>query len=121
MLYGPWLHEGNPLYDRPAEELGSDERPLWPDAFNGYGYFYVRLYWTGFGAPANIVEEYVLLSAMLHVAVALKRTWDISINYTIVSGKLNLAISGLCLLTFMTIHLFQFRFGVTRPFALCPP
>merc|ERR1712176_572223 len=63
---------------------------LGPDDFNGYGYFYVRLYWTGFGAPANIVEEYVLLSAILHVAVALKRTWDISINYTIASGKMNL-------------------------------
>merc|ERR1712151_1120800 len=73
---------------------------LLPDDFNGYGYFYVRLYWTGFGASANIVEEYVLLSAILHVAVALKRTWDISINYTISSGKMNLAISGVCLLTF---------------------
>merc|ERR1712003_597521 len=31
-----------------------------PDDFNGYGYFYVRLYWTGFGLPANIVEEYIL-------------------------------------------------------------
>ena len=31
-----------------------------PDEFNGYGYFYVRLYWTGFGFQANIVEEYVL-------------------------------------------------------------
>lgn len=30
-----------------------------PDDFNGYGYFYVRLYWTGFGLPANIVEEYI--------------------------------------------------------------
>merc|ERR1711920_172573 len=94
---------------------------LGPDDFNGYGYFYVRLYWTGFGAPANIVEEYVLLSAMLHVAVALKRTWDISINYTIASGKMNLAISGVCLLTFMTIHLFQFRFGETEPYKICPP
>merc|ERR1712187_869552 len=94
---------------------------LGPDDFNGYGYFYVRLYWTGFGAPANIVEEYVLLSAMLHVAVALKRTWDISINYTIASGKLNLAISGITLLTFMSTHLFQFRFGETQPFKLCPP
>merc|ERR1712233_304370 len=28
-----------------------------PDDFNGYGYFYVRLYWTGFGLQANIVEE----------------------------------------------------------------
>jgi len=94
---------------------------LGPDDFNGYGYFYVRLYWTGFGLQANIVEEYVLLSALLHVFVALKRTWDISINYTIASGKLNLAISGITLLTFMTIHLFQFRFGETQPFALCPP
>merc|ERR1719230_1992285 len=47
-----------------------------PDDFNGYGYFYVRLYWTGFGLPANIVEEYILLSAMLHMFVGLRRTWD---------------------------------------------
>jgi hypothetical protein len=94
---------------------------LGPDDFNGYGYFYVRLYWTGFGMPANIVEEYVLLAAMLHVFVALKRTWDISLNMSIASGKMNLAISGVCLLTFMTVHLFQFRFGVTEPFDLCTP
>merc|ERR1719296_318750 len=94
---------------------------LGPDDFNGYGYFYVRLYWTGFGLDANIVEEYILLAALLHVFVALKRTWDISINYTIASGKLNLAISGITLLTFMCIHLFQFRFGETQPFKLCPP
>merc|ERR1711957_459074 len=94
---------------------------LGPDDFNGYGYFYVRLYWTGFGFDANIVEEYILLAALLHVFVALKRTWDISINYTIASGKLNLAISGITLLTFMAIHLFQFRFGETQPFKLCPP
>ena len=36
-----------------------------PDDFNVYGYFYVRLYWTGFWLPANIVEEYLLLSALL--------------------------------------------------------
>merc|ERR1711990_842747 len=94
---------------------------LGPDDFNGYGYFYVRLYWTGFGFSANIVEEYILLAALLHVAVALKRTWDISINYTIASGKLNLALSGVCLLTFMTIHLYQFRFGDTQTAYLCPP
>ncbi len=52
---------------------------LGPDDFNGHGYFYVRLYWTGFGLPANIVEEYVLLAAMLHVSVALKRTSDMSL------------------------------------------
>merc|ERR1719282_1355350 len=53
---------------------------LGPNDFNGYGYFYVRLYWTGFGFSANIVEEYILLAAILHVLVGLKRTWDISIN-----------------------------------------
>jgi len=92
-----------------------------PDDFNGYGYFYVRLYWTGFGFNANIVEEYVALCALMHVVVALKRTWDISINYTVASGKLNLAFSGVALLTFMTIHLFQFRFGETTPYEICPP
>merc|ERR1719174_3487827 len=71
---------------------------LGPDDFNGYGYFYVRLYWTGFGLPANIVEEYVLLAALLHVFVAMKRTWDISLNYTVASGQLNLAITGVLLL-----------------------
>merc|ERR1711879_383305 len=73
------------------------------------------------GAAANIVEEYVLLAALLHVFVALKRTWDISINYTIASGKLNLAMSGVLLLTFMTIHLFQFRLAETQMYVLCPP
>ena len=76
---------------------------------------------TGFGLDANIVEEYILLAALLHVFVALKLTWDISVNYTIASGKLNLAISGITLLTFMCIHLFQFRFGETHNFKLCPP
>ena len=50
---------------------------LGPNDFNGYGYFYVRLYWTGFGFSANIVEEYIALAAILHVVVALKRTWDL--------------------------------------------
>merc|ERR1712217_953012 len=94
---------------------------LGPNDFNGYGYFYVRLYWTGFGFSANIVEEYILLAAILHVLVGLKRTWDISINYTIASGKMNLALSGVTLLTFMMIHLYQFRFGATRAAHICPP
>merc|ERR1712057_15405 len=54
---------------------------LGPDDFNGYGYFYVRLYWSGFGLNANIVEEYVALCALLHILIGLKRTWDISLNY----------------------------------------
>merc|ERR1712190_48149 len=94
--------------------------------FNGYGYFYVRLYWTGFGLPANIVEEYILLAALLHVFVGLKRTWDMKLALVKSQGidALNLAISGLMLLTFMTIHLFQFRFGDTDqfgPFMVRPP
>merc|ERR1712060_178289 len=97
-----------------------------PDDFNGYGYFYVRLYWTGFGLPANIVEEYILLSVLLHVFVGLKCTWDQKLG--LIKGGLwnamNLAITGLMLLTFMTIHLFQFRFGDTDQFGayqLRPP
>jgi hypothetical protein len=46
-------------------------------------------YWTGFGFQANIVEEYILLAALLHVVVAIKRTWDISVNYALNSGKMN--------------------------------
>jgi len=94
---------------------------LGPDDFNGYGYFYVRLYCTGFGLDANIVEEYVLLAALLHVFVALKRTGDISINYKVSDGKMNLAFSGISLLTFMMIHLYQFRFGDAAAYVLCPP
>merc|ERR1719166_729009 len=97
-----------------------------PDDFNGYGYFYVRLYWTGFGLPANVVEEYVLLTIILHIIVGLKRTWDMKLKLVGSSGisVLNLAISGLMLLTFMTIHLFQFRFGDTDqfgPYYIRPP
>merc|ERR1711957_920224 len=97
-----------------------------PDDFNGYGYFYVRLYWTGFGLPANIVEEYILLSVLLHVFVGLKRTWDMKLALVKSQGvnALNLAITGLMLLTFMTVHLFQFRFGDTEqfgPYYLRPP
>jgi len=94
---------------------------LGPDDFCGYGYFYVRLYWTGFGFDANIVEEYVAICALLHVIVALKRTWDISINYPINSGKMNLAFSGIWLFVFMSIHLQQFRFGATTPYEVRPP
>merc|ERR1712014_325109 len=94
---------------------------LGPDDFNGYGYFYVRLYWSGFGLEANIVEEYVALCALLHVTVALKRTYEGSISMPMNSGKLNLAFSGITLLCFMTVHLFQFRFGITHPYAICTP
>merc|ERR1711988_478048 len=94
-----------------------------PDDFNGYGYFYVRLYWTGFGLPANIVEEYIMLSVLLHALAGLKRTMG-KLQFGFKGGNLNLAVTGLMLLTFMTIHLFQFRFGDTDqfgPYYVRPP
>ena len=69
--------------------------------------FLGRLYWTGFGLQANIVEERALLGALLHVSVALKRIWDISLTHSVASGKFNMVISGVTLLTFMTIHLWR--------------
>jgi len=65
-----------------------------------------------------------MLSILLHVFVGLKRTWDMKLTMGIKSGQLNLAITGLCLLAFMTIHLFQFRFGDTDqfgPYYITPP
>ena len=63
---------------------------------------------------------------LLHVFVGLKRTWDMKLALVNTQGisVLNLAISGLMLLTFMTIHLFQFRFGDTDqfgPYYIRPP
>ena len=89
-----------------------------PDDFNAYGCSYVRLHWTGFGLPANIVEEYILLSIVLHTIVGLKRTWNMKLALIKSSGLsvLNLAISGLMLMTVMTIHFLQFCFGGTNQF-----
>merc|ERR1719386_592936 len=94
-----------------------------PDDFNGYGYFYVRLYFTGFGLEANIVEEYILLSILLHVFVGLKRSVDKKkmIKTAGMWETMKLAITGVLLLAFMTIHLFQFRFGDTKPYLVRPP
>ena len=85
----------------------------------GYGLFLRSLYWTPFGLQANTVEEYVLLNALFHLAVVLKRTCDMSLYYSVASVKLNLAIFGMILLTFTTIHRFQFRFLQQEVEALC--
>merc|ERR1712032_1410831 len=61
---------------------------------------------------------------MGHVGVGLKRTWDMSLKAAPSTGRLNLAFSGITLLTFMCIHLFQFRFGDADQwggFLLCAP
>ena len=89
-----------------------------PDGFNGYCYFFVRLYWTGLGFQANIVEEFVLLSALLHIFAGLKRTRDQKLSSGLRSGQLNLAITGLMLLMFMTIDFFQLRFADTEQYFL---
>ena len=65
--------------------------PQGPDDFNGYGCFYVRLYWTGFGFQANTLEAYVLLSALLHIFVGLKRTIDQKLSSVLMSGPFNVA------------------------------
>jgi len=72
-----------------------------PGDLNGYGYSYVRLYRAGFGLPANVVREYVLLSVLLQVVAGLKRAWDM--KWALVKSQglsaLDLAIPGLMLLT----------------------
>merc|ERR1712046_211808 len=46
---------------------------------------------------------------------------DITSSYSLTSGKWNLAITGIVLLSYMIIHLFQFRFGATQPYKVRPP
>ena len=87
--------------------------PQGPDDFDGYGCFYIRLYWTGFGFQANTLEECVLLSALLHIFVVLKRTIDQKLSSVLMSGPLNVAIA--CLM------FFQFRFADTEQYFLRPP
>ena len=78
-------------------------------------------YWTGFEFQANTVEEYVLLSAFLHILVGLKRTWDRKLSSGLMNVQLNLAITGLLLLTFMTFYLFQCRSADTEQYFLRLP
>jgi len=87
-----------------------------PDEANGEGYMFDRIHWTGsFGGlwqnpTASIIEEYLALAILLHVSVALKRSWDISMNYTIGTGRWNMLISGVTTLAFLIKHLSDIRF-----------
>ena len=58
----------------------------------GYGYFFVRLYCTGLGFQANIVEECVLLSALQHIFAGMKRTRDQKLSSGLMSCQLSLAV-----------------------------
>merc|ERR1719210_347818 len=87
-----------------------------PMEANGEGYFFDRIAWTGgLGlvkeAPFSIVEEYLALGLLLHVSVALKRSWDISTNYCLYTGRWNMLLSGLTVLSFLTMHLADIRFS----------
>lgn len=89
-----------------------------PDEVNGEGYMFDRIHWTGgFGLikdfPFSVVEEYLALGLLVHVSVALKRTWDLNMGYTLATGKWNMALSGLVVLFFLIKHLQDFRFYPT--------
>lgn len=89
-----------------------------PDEVNGEGYMFDRIHWTGglgFAKdfPFSVVEEYLALALCVHVSVALKRSWDLNMGYTIATGKWNMMLSGLVVLFFLTKHLQDFRFYPT--------
>ena len=60
----------------------------------------------------------MLLSASLHIFAGLKRTRDQKLSSELMNGKLSLDITGLMLLMFMTIHLFQLRFADAEQYFL---
>ena len=57
-------------------------------------YFYALLYCTGLGFKANIVEEYVPLSALQPIFAGLKRSRDQRLSSALMSGQLSSAITG---------------------------
>jgi len=97
-----------------------------PEEANGEGYFFDRLLPTGgLGltktAPLSIVEEYLALALLVHVSVALKRSWDISMNYCIYTGRWNMLLSGLTILFFLTMHLHDIRFTSDMTYTMLRP
>mmetsp|Transcript_21063 Transcript_21063/g.58884 ORF Transcript_21063/g.58884 Transcript_21063/m.58884 type:complete len:383 (+) Transcript_21063:3-1151(+) len=95
---------------------------------NGEGYFFDRIAWTGgFGiwkeGPLGMsaVELYLAFALVLHVSVALKRSWDISLNYTIGTGRWNMLLSGLTILFFLTVHLADIRFSSQMTYTMLRP
>jgi len=97
-----------------------------PNEANGEGYFFDRIAWTGTlgmtaNSPLSIVEEYLALALLLHVSVALKRSWDISINYCLYTGRWNMLLSGLTVLSFLTKHLLDIRFSSKMQYTTLRP
>ena len=61
------------------------------------------------------------MSAVSPRCRGIKNTWGNLWNYSVASGKLNLAISGVILLTFLTINPFQYRFSNTQAYQIRAP
>lgn len=79
-----------------------------PREVNGETYFFDRQHIASL--DAGLLEVYLALALILHVVVALKRTWDISMDYSMLSGRWNMILSGLATLLFLCNHLQDFRF-----------
>lgn len=80
---------------------------------NGESYFFERQ--QGVAAVfkyigAGPAELYIALAFLLHVAVALKRSWEITMNYCLYTGNWNMLLSGLWVLGFLIKHLQDFKF-----------
>ena len=71
----------------------------------GTVFFFVRLYCFGLGCHANSVEEYVLLSALLHIFAGLKRTRDQELS----SGLMSCICRGTCPVECVAAHLRGFE------------
>jgi len=96
-----------------------------PAEVNGESYFFDRQrineLWSSYPIPFGFIELYLFFALFLHVCVALKRSYDITINYTLASGRWNMLLSGLVVLTFLTKHLIDFRFATDYKLAQIRP
>merc|ERR1739845_14079 len=90
-----------------------------PVEMNGETYFFDRMHISSIGA--GVVEIYLGMALILHVSVALKRTWTNSLDYCISSGKWNMVLSGLVVLQFIIRHLQDFRFFTDYEFTKIRP
>lgn len=89
------------------------------EAQNGETYFFDRMHLTSI--DAGLVEIYLLLAIMLHVSVALKRTYKNTVGYLIGSGRWNMILTGLVVLQFLIRHLLDFRFATGYQFSTIRP
>mmetsp|Transcript_72074 Transcript_72074/g.134769 ORF Transcript_72074/g.134769 Transcript_72074/m.134769 type:complete len:1008 (-) Transcript_72074:112-3135(-) len=96
-----------------------------PEEVNGEDYFFDRQrineLWKNVPIPFGFIELYLFFALCLHVSVALKRSYDITIGYCLYTGRWNMLLSGLVVLTFLTKHLMDFRFATDYEMAEIRP